>query len=208
MDEIFLKFMIYFIIYSLMGWLIEVLYAYKKQRRFINRGFLIGPMCPIYGCGAIAMISIFQGYKSNILILFLLSTAIISFIEYITGTILEGVFNKKYWDYGDEPFNIKGRVCLHFSLIWGLLVLLVIKYVHPLIDKMLYKTNYNLIQYLGIITFLILVIDFTYSATTQINKKKMQLDIQTASTNHTNNAHNFYEISKAKLLYIFKNKFY
>lgn len=198
----------YFIVYSFMGWIIEVLYAYKKQKKLVNRGFLIGPICPIYGYGAITMISIFERYEGNILILFLLSTTIISFIEYVTGTILEGVFNKRYWNYINDPFNIKGRVCLHFSLIWGFLAFLVIKYIHPFIEKVLYGISYNLIQYFTIIIFLILIMDFIYSIITETNKKKIQLDMQTALTGITNNSQSFYESSKAKLLYIFKNKFY
>lgn len=132
---------LYFTIYSFFGWLLETVYASVKQRKFINRGFLIGPFTPIYGFSAILIIisskliiNIFGDYsKSSISLLMsiFVSTLFVTLLELITGYILEKSFNAKWWDYSEEPLNFKGYICLRFSLLWGILSFLLIHIVHP-----------------------------------------------------------------------------
>ena len=122
-----------FIIYAFIGWCTEVSYAALDTGKFVNRGFLNGPYCPIYGCGVVIVVAILAPLKENLLILFAGSFLLTSVLEYITGYILEKVFHNKWWDYSDKPFNIKGYVCLKFSIYWGLACTFIMDIIHPII---------------------------------------------------------------------------
>lgn len=122
-----------FIIYAFIGWCTEVSYAALDTGKFVNRGFLNGSYCPIYGCGVVIVVAILTPLKENLLILFAGSFLLTSVLEYITGYILEKVFHNKWWDYSDKPFNIKGYVCLKFSIYWGLACTFIMDIIHPII---------------------------------------------------------------------------
>ena len=120
-----------FLIYAFVGWCTEVVYATLKHGRFVNRGFLIGPVCPIYGLGVLSVVMFLEPIKDDWGLLFLSSMVFTSAIEFIGGFILERLFNEKWWDYSEEHFNLKGYICLKFSIMWGLACVLVIDVVHP-----------------------------------------------------------------------------
>lgn len=122
-----------FIVYAFFGWCTEVSYAALDTGKFVNRGFLNGPYCPIYGCGVVIVIAILTPLQENLAILFAGSFLLTSVLEYITGFLLEKVFHNKWWDYSNFPFNIKGYVCLKFSILWGLACTFVMKVLHPII---------------------------------------------------------------------------
>jgi len=121
----------YFIIYSFMGWCLETVYATINKKAFVNRGFLNGPFCPIYGFGCLSIIVLLKPIESNYIYLFFGSIFLTSLIEYLAGYILETAFNSTWWDYSDEPYNLKGRICLYFSIIWGFVSILILKVIHP-----------------------------------------------------------------------------
>lgn len=124
-----------FLIYAFIGWCVEVAYAALNKGVFVNRGFLNGPYCPIYGCGMLVVAVLLTPLTESIFPLFLGSMVLTTVLEYFTGLILEKVFGNKWWDYSDVPFNIQGYVCLKFSVLWGLGGTFVIKILHPLIYK-------------------------------------------------------------------------
>lgn len=126
----------YFVIYSFLGWCCEVGFAAAVEGKFVNRGFLGGPICPIYGIGAITVISLLERLSNNIFLLFLGAMILTSLLEWITGFVLEKFFHEKWWDYSEEAFNISGYICLKFSILWGLACCVVVKAVHPLIVKL------------------------------------------------------------------------
>lgn len=126
----------YFFIYAFIGWCLEVLYAGATTGKFVNRGFLNGPVCPIYGFGAIIIILLLTPLKSNLLMFFLFAVFITSFLELIIGIVLEKVFHEKWWDYSDMPYNLGGYICLKFSLIWGVASVFLIMVVQPFIATM------------------------------------------------------------------------
>lgn len=128
-----------FIVYAFLGWCTEVSYAALDTGRFVNRGFLNGPYCPIYGCGIVIVVAILTPLKSSLLILFLGSLILTTALEYLTGFLLEKVFHNKWWDYSDKPFNIKGYICLKFSVYWGLACTFVMEIVHPVIYGVITK---------------------------------------------------------------------
>ena len=108
-----------FIIYAFIGWCSEVSYAAMDRGIFVNRGFLNGPYCPIYGIGVLTVIVILTPLKRNLLLLYVGSFFLTSILEFLTGFILEKVFHNKWWDYSNKPCNIMGYVCLKFSIFWG-----------------------------------------------------------------------------------------
>ena len=124
-----------FIIYAFIGWCTEVSYAALDRGIFVNRGFLNGPYCPIYGCGVVIVVAVLTPLKENLLILFIGSFLLTSILEYITGYLLEKVFHNQWWDYSDKPFNIHGYVCLKFSIYWGLACTFIMDVLHPIIYK-------------------------------------------------------------------------
>lgn len=146
-----------FIIYAFLGWCTEVSYAAVDRGIFVNRGFLNGPYCPIYGCGVVIVIAALTPLKENLFLLFAGSFILTSVLEYITGFLLEKVFHNKWWDYSDKPFNIKGYVCLKFSIYWGLACTFIMDIVHPIIYK-----GITLIPHLpGVILLSIIMVVFT-----------------------------------------------
>ncbi|MEG0108952.1 MAG: hypothetical protein RR705_08885 [Lachnospiraceae bacterium] len=124
----------YFYIYGFLGWCTEVAYAGVKEGRFVNRGFLNGPICPIYGVGVSIVILFLGNYKEHVVILYLASVILVTILEWMTGLILEKVFHHRWWDYSNRPLNIHGYVCLLFSMIWGAACVLIVKFIHPLIQ--------------------------------------------------------------------------
>lgn len=126
-----------FVIYSILGWCCEVAFAAMKEGRFVNRGFLFGPYCPIYGFGVSFVLVCLNPIKANFVVLFLGSVVLTSILEFITGFCLEKLFHQRWWDYSNEKFNIKGYVCLKFSVMWGLACLIVVDIVHPSIEKLI-----------------------------------------------------------------------
>jgi uncharacterized membrane protein len=138
----FIDMIIYFAIYSFLGWMIETIFASIIERKFINRGFLIGPFCPIYGFGAVMIIlcskwanGIFETGFTFYLIGIFISVTLATILEYITGAALEKFFNCKWWDYSDNALNLHGYICLKYSLLWGLLAFLMLQVIHPEILK-------------------------------------------------------------------------
>ncbi len=126
-----------FIIYAFFGWCTEVSYAALDTGKFVNRGFLNGPYCPIYGCGIVIVVTILTPLKENLLLLFAGSVLLTTTLEFLTGYILEKAFHNKWWDYSDKPFNIKGYICLKFSILWGLACTFVMEILHPAIYKLI-----------------------------------------------------------------------
>lgn len=122
--------------YSFLGWCVEVAFAALRYGRFINRGFLNGPWCPIYGVGLTLVILLLKPLQHNSLALFIGAAAITTLLEYLTGVALEKLFHTRWWDYSEMPFNIGGHVCLLFSVLWGLACTFVVKLIHPVIARL------------------------------------------------------------------------
>lgn len=146
----------FFIIYSFLGWVVEVSYQTVQLKKFINRGFLNGPWCPVYGFGMLSVLLFLYDFHDNIPMLFIGAFFLTSILEFITGWALEKIFHKKWWDYSDQPFNIKGYVALFFSLRWGLGVVFIIKIIHPL---QLFLTGF-LDNFLGHIFLALILLSF------------------------------------------------
>ena len=124
----------YFFIYALLGWCTGVSFFAVKTGKFVNRGFLNGPVCPVYGFGLVIIIMALTPLKDNLLLLFVGSVVITSSLEFVTGWALEKIFHTRWWDYTNNKFNLCGYICLGFSIIWGLAATAVMKIIQPLIE--------------------------------------------------------------------------
>ena len=112
-------FWLYFL-YSFLGWCAEVALAAIARKKFINRGFVTGPLCPIYGAGAVAFAIFLPELTASPVFLFLGSMILASGIEYYTGAALEKIFHKRWWDYSNHRFHLNGYVCLRYAFVWGI----------------------------------------------------------------------------------------
>lgn len=123
----------YFLIYSCVGWCLEVIYAAATTGELVNRGFLNGPVCPIYGFGMIIVLFTLTPIQDNVILLYIGGVILPSTLELVGGWLLEKVYHTRWWDYSDFPFNIGGYICLEFCLLWGVGTLVVMKIAHPII---------------------------------------------------------------------------
>ena len=123
----------YFLIYSCIGWCLEVVYAAVSTGELVNRGFLNGPVCPIYGFGMIIVLFTLTPLTGNLLLLYIGGVILPSALELIGGWVLYKLYHTRWWDYSDYPFNIGGYICLEFSLLWGVGTIVVMKAVHPIV---------------------------------------------------------------------------
>lgn len=161
MDKfIIFKILTFFIIYSFFGWILESVLKTYLQRKPVNSGFLYGPVCPIYGIGALIMLVFLESFKNNIILLFIIGFIVLSIWEYLVGLLLEKIFHTKYWDYSENKFNIQGRVCFMNSVFWGILGVVFIQYIHPFISTQLEKIPQNVLIILSSVIAGAIIIDF------------------------------------------------
>lgn len=159
---------LYFFIYSFIGWCLETIYAFTLSGKLIKRGFLFGPLCPIYGFGAILLIIILGKCKGKPLSQFFIAGFIFTVFEYFVSYIFEAVFGIRWWDYSNDFLNLQGRVSLAYSIIWGALGVLLIEGIQPFFIKVTNKIEARIkSKYLDIIIIslvIICIIDFTISS--------------------------------------------
>lgn len=127
---------LYFLWYSFLGWAIETAYCSLKARHFVYRGFLAGPICPIYGAGALIMILFFTPLLEHPVWMYLIACVVMSAWEYLVAWLLETATHVKYWDYSHLPFNLHGRICLSVSMWWGLLANFALRVLHPATEEL------------------------------------------------------------------------
>lgn len=159
----------YFFIYSFLGWLMESTINTVRQKSFINRGFLIGPYCPIYGVGMCGIYLFCFPLRDHLLFVFLSGIFLATLLEYLTGTLMEKLFHAKWWDYSRFKYNLHGQICLHISFAWGVLSLIFIAYIHPIIMTSVRHLQKPLGSIILLILCCIFLIDFIYSIYTILN---------------------------------------
>lgn len=158
----FFNYFVLFLIYSFIGWCFEVLLAIVKEHKFINRGFLIGPIVPIWGTGAI-LITLILKETDGIFNLVVSSAFIGTFLEYVVNVLMEKLFKARWWDYSYLPFNINGRVWLGSSVLFGIGGACVVLFFNPFFLSVLNEFNSIVITRLSLLFMLLLIIDFSIS---------------------------------------------
>lgn len=130
---------LYFTLYSFLGWVCESIYCSVPAGHIVPRGFLYGPVCPIYGFGATLVILFFEPLMGNLFLFYVVATVVMTAWEYFVGWLLEVTTHVKYWDYSRYRFNLKGRVCLWMALLWGVLSYIILYWVHPPVEKLYHR---------------------------------------------------------------------
>ena len=175
MGEKIFEILTYFIVYSFLGWTMESIVRTIAEKKLINTGFLKGPMCPIYGIGAIIMFLFLDKFENKPILLFLIAFVVLTIWEYLVGVLLEKLFNTKYWDYSEQKFNFQGRVCLTNSICWGILGVVFVKYIHPFIQSIISKVDTKILYYTTSIIMLVFLVDMIVSV---IKVKNMKITLE------------------------------
>ena len=180
----------YFIIYSFIGWCVEVVFHAVRFGRVINRGFLNGPVCPVYGFGVILVFGVLNIIAAlysptggvagiPIPILYILGLLLTSFVEFMGGFLLDKFFHARWWDYRNEKFNIGGYVCLKFSLIWGAGIVLIVRIFHPmLIEQNLNRFPEQIGRWILVVMYAAYVTDVIVSALTMMKLNQQLAELE------------------------------
>ena len=152
-----------FFIYSFAGWFMESVGGIYKEKRFINRGFLIGPYCPVYGFGVVGISFLLDKYQNDMFVLFILATVICGSLEYFTSYMMEKLFNARWWDYRNLKFNINGRICLETLIPFGIVGTIIISIINPNLYSFFDQFSDITIHVLSGILVLLFIIDFIIS---------------------------------------------
>ena len=172
------KLLLIFTIFSMIGWFCESIYCSIPAKKFINRGFLNGPFCPVYGVGGVLVTSLLVPFQENWGILFIAGMLITSIVEYITGFLLEKLFHTKWWDYSQKKFNLHGRVCLKNSLLFGVMSVLVMKVIFPPISRLIDRIPSSWLPVIAVILIVYFAADTyaTVRSILQLNGKLAELE--------------------------------
>ncbi len=190
-------FLLYFI-YSIIGWFLEVGLAFYEHKKFVNRGFLIGPYCPIYGIGCLLLTILLSKYINEPGVIFAFSIFICATLEYLTSYLMEKIFKLRWWDYSNMKFNINGRICLETLIPFGIIGVLVVKYISPFLINTVNSINFNVLIIINIIILSILITDILISFNVVFNLKNVTRNLNKDSTE---------EIKKAIYKFIHNNIF-
>lgn len=182
--SLFFDYFLLFFIYSVLGWVMESIYVSSYSNKFVNRGFLIGPYCPIYGCGALIMIFYLTQYQNNILTVFILGVVICAILEYFTSYIMELIFKTRWWDYSDRKFNLNGRVCGRNAFMFGICGVFVIYILQPILTFCMTVFSDKLLFIISIIIFIIFAIDciLSFNIINRFKKTVSNIEIKKDST--------------------------
>lgn len=164
----FYTYFLYFLLFAFIGWLMETFYSLYELGHFTKRGFLYGPICPIYGWGALILVMYFTKYKGKSIKLFCYATIIFSIFEYVVSYGMDALFAAKWWDYTNEFFNLNGRISIFYSFAWGIIAILFINHIYPFFKKKLniilskipYKTQLYSLQFLGVVLLIDTLMSF------------------------------------------------
>ena len=162
MYKIFIYIALFFM-FSFIGWLVEVINSLIVEKKFVNRGFLIGPIVPIYGTGGILMTLFLSKYRQDPVVLFCMAVIICSILEYFTSYFMEKVFHTRWWNYSDKKFNLNGRICLRNLIAFGIMGLIMIIYLVPLFIDILEKIDPMVLKVVVSILVVIYLVDFVIS---------------------------------------------
>lgn len=168
-----IQWILFFYIYCFLGWIIESTIVSVTRKKLVNRGFLIAPMLPLYGTGAILILFVSLPVKDNIFLVYFFGMIAATILEYFTGWLMETLLKMKYWDYTNDKFNYKGRICLECSLFWGVLAIVLTFLVHTPIENLVLNTSLSTIKFIVIFISIFFSFDFIYSSYNAINLTKI-----------------------------------
>ena len=167
------QWLLLFYLYCFIGWVWESCYVSLKKHKWVNRGFLKGPLLPIYGSGAIVVLISTLTVEKNLILVFIIGMISATILEYITGVVMEKLFHVRYWDYTKEPFNINGHICLISSLAWGVFSVLLVRFVNPNIESLVTIIPYGISEIISYIITVFITIDGVQSFNEAMDLKNL-----------------------------------
>lgn len=172
------QWVLFFFIYSFIGWVWECCFVSVRKHRWVNRGFMYGPMLPIYGFGALAVLVSTIKVRDSIPLIFLFGMTGATLLEYVTGAVMERLFNVKYWDYSNQKFNLNGYICLTSSLGWGLFSVLLVKFVHVPIEEAVLKIPMLITEIIAFVLTAVAAVDVTQSFNDAMDLKRILAQLE------------------------------
>lgn len=151
---------LWFLTYSILGWVVESIYMSICNRKLTNRGFARGPICPIYGVGALTVFIVLKPYSNNMLALFVLGSLLATTIEFVTALLMNKMFGEIWWDYKDKPFNYKGILCLESSIAWGVYTIILFTVLHKFVEGLVNKIPFRIGRMVGSLILCAVIIDY------------------------------------------------
>ena len=177
-----LRLFLAFMIYSVLGWIMEITVVGIGTKKIVNRGFLIGPYCPIYGTGSILIILLLNKYKGDYLALFILGATVCSILEYLTSYIMEKLFKARWWDYSKDKFNLNGRICLRNAIAFGVLGTVMVEFVNPFVSNLISKLDLTEFYIICGVLFVIIMTDLCISFNVMNKVKRFAFEAKKDNT--------------------------
>ena len=172
------QWVLFFFLYSFLGWIWESCYVSVRKHRWVNRGFMHGPMLPLYGSGAMVVLIVTIPVRDNILLVFLMGMIGATILEYFTGITMERLFHVRYWDYRNLKFNVRGYICPLASLCWGVFSILMVKVVHIPFEHMVLLIPVTIADILAFVLTIAAAVDFTQSFNEAMDMKRILVQLE------------------------------
>lgn len=176
------QWLLFFFLYCFLGWIWECLYVSFRKKQWVNRGFLYGPIIPLYGFGAITVLWITLPVRDNIPLIFLLGMIGATILEYITGDAMERLFHVRYWDYSDQKFNLNGHICLFCSLGWGMFSVLMVRVLHLPFEDVILKVPEYIASPLSTTLVAAFAVDTTKSVQSALDLRELLKEVSENNT--------------------------
>ncbi len=167
------QWLLFFFFYCFCGWIWECLYVSLKEQKWVNRGFMHGPLLPIYGSGAIVVLFLALPVRNNFVLVFISGMIGATILEYFTGAAMERLFHMRYWDYTGKPFNLNGHICLFCSIGWGFFSVALVEFAHKPVERIILMIPRNVTDILAFVITVLAVVDFTQSFNAAMDLREM-----------------------------------
>lgn len=172
------QWVLFFFIYSFIGWIWESCYVSVRKHRWVNRGFMHGPMLPIYGSGAIVILLSTVGVRDNVVLIFLMGMCGATVLEYITGAAMERLFHVRYWDYSSQKLNLHGYICVSSSFCWGVFSVLMVRIVHVPVETAVLRLPLIVTDIISMCLTVTAAVDFTQSINEAMDVKQILMQLE------------------------------
>lgn len=171
------QWLLFFVIYCFIGWVWECCYVSVLQKKWVNRGFMHGPFLPIYGSGAIVILFTTLPVRNNIILIYIFGMLSATILEYCTGACMEKLFKVRYWDYSNQPLNLNGHICFFVSLGWGAFSVVLVKFAHLPIERMVLSIPDTVTDIVTLIITIYVAVDFTQSFNEAMDLRAMLIKL-------------------------------
>lgn len=171
------QWLFFFYFYCFGGWCFESVFVSLKSRKWVNRGFMRGPFLPLYGSGATMMLVVSRPYQDNVLLTYIAGVIGATALEYVTGVVMEALFQVRYWDYTGKFMNFQGRICLRSSIAWGFLTILMTRVIHRPVEQFVFSMPSQLLNWITVLLTIYIVADFTLSFKTALDLRDIMIRI-------------------------------